>query len=363
VRVGRGAAAEELQWFDRADLMPRSGRDKDGITRFHLAGFAVDFHETGAGKQVIEFLTELMVMPLCFASGGERGFRQALIGYRCIGQVQQAADRGTVLGGERGLLLAVADFHARKENTKPARDQESAFPFGVPCSLRSESRIHAVLYWLGKKIAVGPAAEAPGQTLFFGCGDMPRRGVGARGTQACLICPHVILPELALLNIGGTEFPVLCRIINAFEKTRALFVVRLVEEELDDPCANAVEMLLQIHDGTVSFVPQVFRIEQLSRKSLATKNLGMHADDEHVLVIGAIENADAPAFRQATVRAPEEVMFQLLGAGLFETENLAALRIDPGHDMADGTVLAGGIHPLENEQQGIGVGCIVQTLQ
>ena len=111
---------------------------------------------------------------------------------------------------------------------------------------------------------------------------MPRRGGGARGTQACLICQHVIFPELALLNVGGTEFPVLCRVINAFEKTRALFVVRLVEEELDDPCAIAVEMLLQIHDGTVSFVPQVFRIEQLSRKTLATENSRMHADDEHV---------------------------------------------------------------------------------
>jgi hypothetical protein len=34
-------------------------------------------------------------------------------------------------------------------------------------------------------------------------------------------------------------------------------------------------------------------------------------------------------------------MLQLFGARLFETENIAALRIDPGHDVPDGAVLAG----------------------
>jgi len=57
--------------------------------------------------------------------------------------------------------------------------------------------------------------------------------------------------------------------------------------------------------------------------------LRMHPDDQHFLVIGTIEDADPPAFRQMTGRAPEKIMFQLLGARLFETENLVALRIDP----------------------------------
>jgi len=45
----------------------------------------------------------------------------------------------------------------------------------------------------------------------------------------------------------------------------------------------------------------------------------MHANDQHFLVIGTIEDADAPAFGQAARRAPEKIVFQLLGAGLFET--------------------------------------------
>ena len=62
-------------------------------------------------------------------------------------------------------------------------------------------------------------------------------------------------------------------------------------------------------------------------------------------------------------RAPEKIVFQLLGARLFETENLAALRIDPGHDVPDGAVLAGSVHPLKNQQQRIAVGRVVKVLQ
>src|ERR1039457_3333633 len=56
-------------------------------------------------------------------------------------------------------------------------------------------------------------------------------------------------------------------------------------------------------------------------------------------------------------------MFQLAGARLSETGNLAALRIDPGHDVPDGAVLAGRVHPLKNQQQRIAVGRAVKTLQ
>ena len=62
-------------------------------------------------------------------------------------------------------------------------------------------------------------------------------------------------------------------------------------------------------------------------------------------------------------RAPEKIVLQLLGARLFEAEHLAALRIDPGHDVPDGAVLAGRVHPLKDQQQRIAVGRVVQLLQ
>jgi hypothetical protein len=38
-------------------------------------------------------------------------------------------------------------------------------------------------------------------------------------------------------------------------------------------------------------------------------------------------------------------MFQFVGARLLEAKGLAALRIDPGHNVPNGAVLAAGIHP------------------
>jgi hypothetical protein len=38
---------------------------------------------------------------------------------------------------------------------------------------------------------------------------------------------------------------------------------------------------------------------------------------------------------------------------LLETEDLAALRVDTGHDMPDSAVLPARIHPLKNNQQSI----------
>jgi hypothetical protein len=55
-------------------------------------------------------------------------------------------------------------------------------------------------------------------------------------------------------------------------------------------------------------------------------------------------------------------MSQLLGARCLEAENLAALGIDAGHHMLDGAILARGIHPLKNNQEGIPVVGIKEPL-
>ena len=89
----------------------------------------------------------------------------------------------------------------------------------------------------------------------------------------------------------------------------------------------------------------------------------MHPDDQHLLVVGAVEDPDPPAFGKPARRAPEKVVLQLLGGRLLEAEDLAALRIDPRHDVADGAILAGRVHPLQDQQQGIAVGRVVQALQ
>ncbi|MEO6923662.1 MAG: hypothetical protein ABI142_07540 [Bryocella sp.] len=52
-------------------------------------------------------------------------------------------------------------------------------------------------------------------------------------------------------------------------------------------------------------------------------------------------------------------MFQFLGAWLLETEHLT---IDAGHHMPNGTVLAGPVHALEDQQQRMTVRGSIEVL-
>ena len=88
----------------------------------------------------------------------------------------------------------------------------------------------------------------------------------------------------------------------------------------------------------------------------------MHAQDQHLLVIGAVEDADVAALRQVAGGAPEEIVLQLLGARMLVAEHLATLRIDAGHHVPDGAVLARRVHRLEDEQHGVAVGAVEQLL-
>ena len=48
------------------------------------------------------------------------------------------------------------------------------------------------------------------------------------------------------------------------------------------------------------------------------KNLRVNAGDEHLLKVGPVENADLTACRQLARGAPQKIVFQLLGARVFE---------------------------------------------
>ena len=89
----------------------------------------------------------------------------------------------------------------------------------------------------------------------------------------------------------------------------------------------------------------------------------MDPGDQDVLVVGAVEDADPAAFGQAAGGAPEEVVFEVVIGGLFEAEHLAALRVHPGHHMADRAVFTGGVHALKDQQQRPMVGGVMQLLQ
>jgi hypothetical protein len=96
---------------------------------------------------------------------------------------------------------------------------------------------------------------------------------------------------------------------------------------------------------------------------LPLQQFRVHAHHEHFFVMGTVENADAPALRKALGGPPQEVVLELLGAGLFERVHFAALRIDAGHHVLDDTVLANRIHALEHQQHtplAVGVETLLQ---
>jgi hypothetical protein len=201
-----------------------------------------------------------------------------------------------------------------------------------------------------------------GILLVVGGNSVPGCVRGACRVQTILKSLDIVLPIFSFVNVRAAELPILVRLINALEETLSLFALREVEEELDDTGAVTIEMLLHVHDGTIPFLPDCLLIEESLRKPLTAENLWMYANDEHLLVVRTIKDADPPAFRQPAGRSPEKIMFQFLRTRLFETENLAAFRINPGHDVPDGAVLTGGVQPLKNQQQGIAVGRVVKAV-
>jgi hypothetical protein len=92
----------------------------------------------------------------------------------------------------------------------------------------------------------------------------------------------------------------------------------------------------------------------------------VHAHHQDLLVIRAVEDADAAAFGQAARGPPEEVVVQLLRRGLLERIHLAPLGVDPGHHVFDHAVLARRVHGLEDQQDRplvLGVQLLLQIVE
>ena len=128
-----------------------------------------------------------------------------------------------------------------------------------------------------------------------------------------------------------------------------MLLARDVEEELQDQHAVVRKVAFERCNVVEAPIPDL-AIDELGRKVLCAQVFRMHADDQHLFVIRTVENADPPALGQAARRAPQEVVIELLGRGLLERVDLAALRIEAGGHVLDRPVLSRGIHRLEHEQ-------------
>src|SRR3989442_4326861 len=122
-------------------------------------------------------------------------------------------------------------------------------------------------------------------------------------------------------------------------------------------------MRFKIEDRLIAFLPDGLLVQHCSRDGLASQDIRMYTDDEYLLVIRPVEDADPAAFWETQCRTPKKIVIQFRGAGMFEAEDLAALGIDARHHMANDAVFAGGIHSLKYQQQGVPIVGIVLELQ
>src|SRR5579863_7522703 len=182
--------------------------------------------------------------------------------------------------------------------------------------------------------------DQTGVLFVIGGNDIPGRVVCTGCTEAVLIGLHVMLPEFPLLDICIAELPVLLRLVDARQKAFPLLLFREMEEELDDASAVNVKVFLKIHNRTIPIVPDFLVIVRSVWDALADQNFGMHAGNQNFLVIGQVEDANPPAFGKVAGSEPEKIVLQFTGAGMLEAEHLAALRINPRHDVPDSAVFS-----------------------
>src|ERR1700719_890583 len=102
-----------------------------------------------------------------------------------------------------------------------------------------------------------------------------------------------------------------------------------------------IQHLLKIIDFTVALGP------------LRLRDKVMNANDEHVFILGAIENSDITNGRNRFVDAPEEIVGLFFGRGYLERGDMASLRINTGHLVANRAVFSGRIQPLQDDEESV----------
>src|SRR5262245_5234152 len=208
----------------------------------------------------------------------------------------------------------------------------------------------------------GLGHEEAREPLVVGGHDEPGRDGAAGALDRGGPAPLVLVPVPALGHVARVELPVLLGVLDALEEAALLLLPRDVQEELAHEHGVPREVALERGDVLHALVPDRLR-DAARRQALLLEELGVDAHRHHLLVVGAVEDADAPALRQRARGAPQEVVVELLGRGRLEREHLAAGRVDAREHVLDDAVLAGRVHALEEEQRGPAVLRVETLLQ
>ena len=139
-------------------------------------------------------------------------------------------------------------------------------------------------------------------------------------------------------------------IVQALQKTRSLFLLGDVQEELHDRRAVADQVPLEGDYVPKSLLPKSV-VDGTWREFTTGKEIRIDPQGDHLLVVGAVENADAAPFGQGHPVPVQVAVLHVLVGGLAEIRDPEALWIHTGSDVLDGAVLTGRVHALEDEEQ------------
>lgn len=79
----------------------------------------------------------------------------------------------------------------------------------------------------------------------------------------------------------------------------------------------------------------------------------MHAHDEHVLVMRAVEDGELPRARGAPVDPPQEIVLALLGRRDAEGGDVDPARVERADHVLDRAVFAGRVAPLKDDEDAV----------
>src|SRR5580698_822545 len=125
-----------------------------------------------------------------------------------------------------------------------------------------------------------------------------------------------------------------------------------MQKELANDGSVPVQVVLKIVNALEALLPEMFSV---AGDLFIFKQLGMNTHHQYLFVIRPVEDANMPTLGKAHHAAPQWIVTQFLGGWLFERINLAALRVDAGHNVLDSAVLARRVHRLEDQQYGVAI--------
>src|SRR5690606_34495238 len=144
-------------------------------------------------------------------------------------------------------------------------------------------------------------------------------------------------------HVARVVLPVLVASLETFGEPLLLLVEGYEHRHFHEGRAAAQHLALERVDLVVSSLPD------------ALGNQRPHPRDQHVLVMGAVEDAQLATARKRLVDAPEEMVPFLLGGGDAERMVIDPLRIDLTDDVPDHPAFSRGVHTLEDEKDRPGV--------